>query len=101
VESNNYEREKGRIHPKIQIRNEVIYIINAFIRVLVKEYDHSEIENMPSLDTEKTKIKDEIDSISNDLFRSCSAGYSEIYYALLHLKVVYFAYIYLIVLETI
>jgi len=53
---------------------------------MVKEYDATEIENMPNLDIEKTKIKDEIESVSNDLFRSCSAGYSEIYYALLHLK---------------
>ena len=59
-----------------------------FNRIMVKEYDPMEIENMPNLDTEKTKVKDEIESISNDLFRSCSAGYSEIYYALLHLKVI-------------
>jgi len=45
---------------------------------------------MPSLDNEKVKIKEEIESIGNDLFRACSAGYSEIYYALLHLKVYMF-----------
>lgn len=42
---------------------------------------------MPNIDTEKQRLNDELDSIKNDLFRSCSAGFSEVYYALLHLKV--------------
>ncbi len=55
---------------------------------MVKEFEQQEIDNMPNQESEKIRIKDEIDSISSDLFRSCSAGFSEIYYALLHLKVI-------------
>lgn len=70
-------------------KEEFVLKARSDLRVLAKEYDHSEIEGMPLVDTEKNKIKDEIESISNDLFRSCSAGYSEIYHALLHLKVIF------------
>ena len=56
-------------------KEEFILKARSEMRIMVKEYDPQEIENMPNLDTEKTKVKDEMESISNDLFRSCSAGY--------------------------
>ena len=57
---------------------------------MVKEYNHDEIKSMPSQDIEKSKVKEEIENLAGDLFRSCSAGFSEVYHALLHLKVFFY-----------
>ena len=42
---------------------------------------------MPNEDREKEKVKEEVESSKTKFFQNCSSGYSEVFLALLHLKV--------------
>lgn len=57
------------------------------MRIYVKEYDEAEIDNLPKEQKEKEEIKGIIDSKRQHLILNCQSGYSEVYHALLHLKV--------------
>jgi len=57
------------------------------MRVYVKEYNEQEIENLPKEHKEIAEIKNLIEGKKNNLILNCQSGYSEVYHALLHLKV--------------
>ena len=53
----------------------------------VKEYDETEIQRLPEENKEKEKLKYSIEEKKEKLIKYCEAWYSEVYHALLHLKV--------------
>jgi hypothetical protein len=70
-------------HKKEEFMNQ---IRNA-MRVYCKLYDENEIINLPKEFKEREQIKVSIEEKKQTLIQNCSAGYSEVYQALLHLKV--------------
>ena len=54
----------------------------------VKEYDEAEILKLPEEFKEKEKLKFSIEEKKEKLIKYCEAWYSEVYHALLHLKVI-------------
>ena len=56
----------------------------------VKEYDETEILKLPEEFKEKEKLKYSIEEKKEKLIKYCEAWYSEVYHALLHLKVIFF-----------
>lgn len=68
-------------------KEEFINQIRNNMRVFGKLYDPEEINNLPKEVKEREIIKVSIEEKKQTLIQNCSAGYSEVYQALLHLKV--------------
>jgi hypothetical protein len=58
-------------------------------KTMVKEYNEQEILKLPQEFQEKEKLKFSIEEKKEKLVKYCEAWYSEVYHALLHLKVNY------------
>jgi hypothetical protein len=59
----------------------------AKLRVATKEFDENEIIKLPEEFREKEILKITIQEKKKNLYLNSAAGYSEVFYALLHLKV--------------
>lgn len=69
-------------------KDEFINQIRNNMRVFCKIYNEEEISNLPKELKEREQIKASIEDKKQTLIQNCSAGYSEVYQALLHLKVI-------------
>lgn len=71
-------------------KDEFINQMRIRYRSWAKEYDEVEILKLPEEFKEKEKLKFSIEEKKDKLIKYCEAWYSEVYHALLHLKVKYY-----------
>ena len=69
-------------HKKDDFRNEC----QSKLRITCKEYNEDELANKPLEEKEIEKLANESTQKKHDLERHAESGYSEVFYALLHLK---------------
>ena len=69
-------------HKKDDFRNEC----QSKLRITCKEYNEDELANKPAEEKEIEKLTNESSQKKHDLERHAESGYSEVFYALLHLK---------------
>jgi len=69
-------------HVKDDFRNQC----QGQLRVTCREYDEEELNKKPSEEKEIEKLANESTQKKHDLERHAESGYSEVFYALLHLK---------------
>lgn len=74
-------------------KNEFINEVRIKFRVNAKEFDKEEIDRLAEEFKEKQTLKFKIDDKKKNLIENCDASYSEVYHALLHLKVSYKFYL--------
>jgi hypothetical protein len=68
-------------------KNDFINEVRIKYRVTAKEYEKGEIDRLSEEFQEKQTLKFKIDEKKKNLIENCDASYSEVYHALLHLKV--------------
>ena len=69
-------------HKKDDFRNQC----QSQLRITCKEYSEEELLNKPAEEKEIEKLSNESQQKKHDLERHAESGYSEVFYALLHLK---------------
>ena len=69
-------------------KNDFINEVRTKYRVTAKEFEKEEIDRLSEEFKEKQTLKFKIDDKKKNLIENCDASYSEVYHALLHLKVI-------------
>jgi hypothetical protein len=70
-------------------KNDFINEVRTKFRVNAREFDKEEIDRLSEETKEKQTLKYKIDDKKKNLIENCDASYSEVYHALLHLKVIF------------